>query len=397
MRVGVYCPQYEDAGGVQLIVQQLNRRMEEAGHALTVVTRLPREPGRTLPDVDPASGVPIVRSRFVPAPYPGLGAKHWRRFVRGFPAGARRLVRTLRDTAPDLVASHASKFYAPYVLAVRAFVRVPIVVHLHNGPRTADGPESRPLMRLLLACASRVVACSPAVADYARACLPRARDRVVAIPYGVDHAAFGAAVAPHPHPRPYVLGMGALAERKGFDLLVDAVAASGLEIDLLLAGDGPQRAALAARAADRGIAKRTHFLGHVDRATVARLLRGAAVVAVPSRFEGHPLIVLETMAAGAPMVVTALPGLPEQVRDGETALVVPLEDAGALAAALRVLVDDPARRRALGAAAAAAARDLPTWATMADRVVAEYACALRRGRRPSPSAEMTAAGAGRRP
>src|SRR5207244_10512470 len=90
--------------------------------------------------------------------------------------------------------------------------------------------------------------------------------------------------------RPHVLGAGALAERKGFDVQIDAFAAAGTDLDRVLAGDGPEGAALAARAGARGVAARVHFLGHVDRVTVASLLRGAAIVAIPSRFEGHPLI-----------------------------------------------------------------------------------------------------------
>src|SRR5438034_6047130 len=126
---------------------------------------------------------------------------------------------------------------------------------------------------------------------------------------------------------------------------------AGTDLDLVLAGDGPERAALEARAAARGIAARVHFLGHVERAAVASLLRGAAIVAIPSRFEGHPLICLEAMLAGAPLVVSDLPAFPGELRHGETGLRFPPEDARALAKALGELAADPARARALGAAA----------------------------------------------
>ncbi len=262
---------------------------------------------------------------------------------------------------------------------LRAALGVPVVVHLHNGPQTADGPESLVLSRLLLRSARRVIAVSPAVADYARGVLPAHAERVRTVPNGIDPAEFER-VAPATRARPYVLGAGALAERKGFDVLIDAFAAAGTDLDLVLAGDGPEGAALAARAAARGVAARVHFLGHVDRVTVASLLRGAAIVAIPSRFEGHPLICLEAMLAGAPVVASDIPGLPADLRHGQTGLRVPGEDPAALAQALRELAEVPERARALGRAAREAARRLPSWDEVTTRVLDEYEAALADGR-----------------
>jgi glycogen(starch) synthase len=340
------------------------------GHPVQVVTRLPGGDGPPLPASDPP-GVSIARVRVVRTPSRGAGARAWRHFLHRYPGAALSLRREFRRARPDLIATHCSKFHAPYVAALRG-LGVPIVVHLHNGARTADGPESLPLSRLLLRSARRVIAVSPAVADYARAVLPGRADRVVIVPNGVEPDEF-ASVTPTARPRPYILGVGALAERKGFDLLIDAVARADAALDLVLAGDGPERAALEARAAARGIAARTHFLGHVDRAAVAALLRGATVVASPSRFEGHPLICLEAMLAGAPLVVSDIEAFPEELRHGETGLRVPPEDVAALARTLAELAAAPARARALGHAAREAARHFPTWDEMTARVLAEYA------------------------
>jgi glycogen(starch) synthase len=372
VRIAVYCPHYEDAGGVQEVVRRLSRGMAGRGHAVHLVARLPGGVA-PLPSRDPSTGASVSRVRFVRAPHRGAGARAYRRFLHHFPASALQLVHQLRRDRPDLIATHCSKFHAPYVLAMRT-LRVPVVVHLHNGPQTADGPESLVLSRLLLRSARRVIAVSAAIAEYARSVLPAGAERVVTVPNGADAGEF-AAVPPAVRARPYVLGAGALAERKGFDVLIDAHAAAGIPLDLVLAGDGPERAALEARAAARGIASRVEFLGHVDRATVASLLRGAAVVAVPSRFEGHPLICLEAMIAGAPLVASAIPGLPVELRDGETGLLVPPDDVAALARTLRELAGTPERARALGRAARAAARGFPTWDEVTARVLAEYGAA----------------------
>jgi len=375
VRIAVYCPHYEDAGGVREVVRRLNAGMTARGHALTVVARAPGGPPSALPPTDPASGAAIERVRLVRAPYPALGPRAYRRFLHRFTGAALCLLRAARRARPELVAAHCSKFHAPYVLALRLAVRAPIVVHLHNGPETADGPESPRLQRLLQRCAARVIAVSPAVADYARAVLPGRAERVVAVPNGTDPGEFADA-APARRPRPYVLGVGGLAPRKGFDLLIDALAAAGTDLDLVLAGDGPERAALAARAAAHGLGARVHFEGHVERTVLASLVRGAALVAIPSRFEGFSLVSREVMQAGAPIVASALPVFPPELRDGETGLLVPVGDAAALARALRTLATDPERARALGAAARTAAHGFPTWDEVTARVLAEYAAVV---------------------
>jgi glycosyltransferase involved in cell wall biosynthesis len=260
----------------------------------------------------------------------------------------------------------------PYLLAMRASVRAPIVVHLHGGARTAAGPESLLLSRLLLRCARRVLAVSPAVAAYAHACLPAAADRVVAVGNGVDPDEFSG-LLPMRRERPYVLGIGRLSEEKGFDLLIEGLAGTSTELELLLAGEGPERRRLEHLARERGLATRVHLLGHVDRATLGRLLRGAAMVVIPSRAEGAPLVCQEAMLAGAPLIATDLPAYPPEVRHGETTILVPPGDVRALARALSELAGAPARARALGEAARDAARRFPSWNEVTERILSEYA------------------------
>jgi glycosyltransferase involved in cell wall biosynthesis len=391
MRVTVYCPHYEDAGGVREAVRRLNRHMAARGHRLAVVTRAPVKPRQPPPDADPESGGPILRTRAIGVPTPARGPRAYFRFGYTLPVRTFQVLRAVRHTAPDLIAAHCTKFHAPYVLALRLTVRAPIVVHLHNGPQTADGPASPRLQRLLARCATRVIAVSEGVAEWARGCCPARADRVVTVPNGTDADSFTDA-PPARRARPYVLGVGGLAIRKGFDLLIDALAASRTDLDLVLAGDGPERAALAARSRRVGLAGRVHFLGHVERSTVASLMRGAAMVAVPSRFEGFSLVCREAMAAGAPLVASALPVFPTELRHDQTGLLVPPEDVGALAAALHALATDPVRALSLGAAARAAARGFPGWDEVTERVLAEYARALGwNGRAPADAPRNSAA------
>jgi len=173
-----------------------------------------------------------------------------------------------------------------------------------------------------------------------------------------------------PAGRPVVLGAGRLAAQKDFGTLLRA-AARWQRRDpvplLVIAGDGPQAAALRAQAAADQVAVR--FLGH--RGDVPALLAVADVVVVPSRWEGQPLIVQEALRAGRPLVAARAGGIPELAgQDG--AVLVPPGDPGALAAAVTRLLDDPAAAAAQAAAARARAAALPASADAVDQAAAVY-------------------------
>ena len=181
----------------------------------------------------------------------------------------------------------------------------------------------------------------------------------------------------HPHPRPYVAAVGRLVPQKGFDVLLEAFARlDAPEVDLLIAGDGPERRRLEALRERLGLGARVHLLGVMDRATVASLYRGARLVACPSRWEGLPLVCLEAMASGRAVVASRVDGIPDAVSDGDTGLLVPPEDPVALAGALRTLLADGPRRERLGARGRALVCDELTWASVAERYLAVLADAV---------------------
>ncbi len=156
---------------------------------------------------------------------------------------------------------------------------------------------------------------------------------------------------PGPEPEPgYLLFVGRLRVRKGVEVLLRAlelVAAEVPEARLLIAGDGEHRRRLERAARRCGVEERVDFLGRCSAARVRRLLAGARALVVPSIYEGMPLVVLEAMEAGVPVVASAVSGIPEVVVDGETGWLVPAVAPGQLAAALAALWRDPeeARRR----------------------------------------------------
>jgi glycosyltransferase involved in cell wall biosynthesis len=120
-------------------------------------------------------------------------------------------------------------------------------------------------------------------------------------------------------------------------------------VHLVLIGDGPERAALEQLVADLELGRRVTMPGWSDEASGR--LRSFDVLALPSRSEGLPLVLLEAMHAGVPIVATTVGGVPDAVEDGRSALLVPPDDVAALTSALRRLCSDEALRHRLGAAA----------------------------------------------
>ena len=170
------------------------------------------------------------------------------------------------------------------------------------------------------------------------------------IPNGIDLERFRAAAAETPWPvgdGPVIGTVAALRAEKNLARLIRAFAKVGQPCRLVIVGDGPERAALQALAAERGVADRVFFAGHVT--APQGMFRGFDLYALSSDTEQMPMTVLEAMAASLPVAATDVGDVADMLAPENRPLVGALTD-DALAASLRALVADPAWRRALGAA-----------------------------------------------
>ncbi|MBI3947785.1 MAG: glycosyltransferase family 4 protein [Armatimonadetes bacterium] len=304
------------------------------GEALDAVLEMTSGRGMALPLDDPPSAGGLLRS--------GLALSGFVRLV-GF----------------DLIHGHGYRGMLLAAMAAR-MRRRPFVFTAHTLPDEVP-PKTWRAAKSLARGAAGIVCVSEAVARELSARLrgwTRLRPGVRVVYNGIDPGPPPGPRIPLPADlnaagrRPIVLTAARLAPQKGIDVLVEAWA--GLVPDfpeglLLVAGDGPERPALEARAAARGVARSVRFLGF--RTDVRHLLRSADAVAIPSRMEGQSLFALEAMAEGAPVAASRAGGLPEMVRDGETGLLAPPDDPAALADALRRLLSDAALAAQLAAGA----------------------------------------------
>jgi glycosyltransferase involved in cell wall biosynthesis len=165
--------------------------------------------------------------------------------------------------------------------------------------------------------------------------------------------------APQAVAEPVVLAVGRHVTQKGLDLLLAAwpnVLSSIPEARLLIAGDGPLTGALQAQARALNIASSVHWLA--PRPDMAALYRTVAVFALPSRYEGFPLALLEAQSLGVPAVAFDCPTGPREILTDATGVLVPPGDTSAFASALVAMLKNPTQRADMGAAAMQRCREL---------------------------------------
>ena len=187
---------------------------------------------------------------------------------------------------------------------------------------------------------------------------PSAQPKVTIIHCGVDPAAFAPVDRPAVGPL-RIVAVGTLHEVKGQIHLIEAcriLTERGVDVVCRFIGDGPDREALQARIDGYGLGDRVVLAGRMTTDAVVAELAGADVLVAASvptkggKREGIPVVLMEAMASGLPVVASRLSGIPELVADGVSGLLVPPGDAHALADALATLAEDPDLRRRLGAA-----------------------------------------------
>jgi len=281
-------------------------------------------------------------------------------------------------------------------MAATAAPDLPLVVSLHGSDvyvAETLGPARRAAAYVFRR-AGAVTACSADLA--ARAIrLGADKSRTEVVPYGVDVERFrpqanvrearraGLGVSPDDL---LVSAAGRLVRKKGFEYLVEAIGlmAAQPRVVLAIAGEGDLRGELEERARSAGVPDRVRFLGNLTQDDVAAHFAAADIVVVPSvrddsgNVDGLPNVVLEALAAGAPLITTPAGGIGAVVEHGRTALVVSERDGSALAGAIATLAMDRTARARLGEAGRRLVTERYGWAAAAASFESAYRRALAR-------------------
>jgi len=334
-------------GGAERILVSLYRGAREAGHEVRVAAA----PGALAGELDSELLPMLIVDRR----------------VSRIPAAVRAARRAVNEARPDVVHAHNPVMGLAAGLATYRGRRPPGLVSVHGVPES-DWPPAARLVRLS---GLPAIACGPGVAEALErhdvtplASIPNA---VGPAPTPADRQALAREWSLAPKTR-LVLAVGRLVEQKNHALAIRALAEVP-NATLAIAGDGPLRPELERIAAEAGVADRVVFAGLRPD---ARALMGAAdAIVLPSHWEGLPLVALEALASGTPLVATEVRGLRGLVTDGREALLVPAGDPQALAAALRRVLDEPT----LAASLAERAREVDgagSEAEMVDRFLSLY-------------------------
>jgi len=289
--------------------------------------------------------------------------------LRWDPAALVAHVRELRRLRPDVIQVNLiSPWSCRYALLAGMLLRHRGLIAIEQLPHSSGSAVHRRFKSL----SSRSLAAHVAVGESSA----REVERLAGLPPGsVRTIHHGVPDLPrNPVARPssgFVLGsVGRLDRQKGLDVLVDALP-SIPDAFALLVGDGPERDDLLRRATAAGVADRLRVTGW--RQDARDFLTALDLFVLPSRFEGFPQAVVEAMLAELPVVASDVGSVSEAVVHGETGLLVPPNDARALAEAVRRLQDDPDLRRKMGLRARAIALEEFSLSRMARAYEALYA------------------------
>jgi glycosyltransferase involved in cell wall biosynthesis len=364
MRILLVCEAFRAFGGVREVVDSLACEFLRMGHHVAVAsTNAPYRDERPVRAQVECFAIDVPR-------WKPLTWRHPERLFKRPDLSA--LISLIRTWRPDVVNVHGGVWerFPSFIAAGRAG-KIPVIISLHGVTfRGAAGSQALAALRN----AAAITAISDSVKYHFAAIAAAARDAVV-IRNGVDLEA-ALAARPCERARSYILCVARLyLAEKAIDTLIEAfaeLAEAYPQIDLLIAGDGPDRAVVEERIKRSHLEDRVELLGMRSLQTLWGLYKGAMLFVMPSRAEeGLGLVFLEAMAAGLPAIGTRIGGVPEVVIEGQTGLLIEENSSALLAQRMRTLLDDDGLRARMSGAALDSAKQFG-WDRAASRYLEVY-------------------------
>ncbi|MEE9277162.1 MAG: glycosyltransferase [Dehalococcoidia bacterium] len=378
-------PGLTKAGGMNVYIAELTRRLGRTGRSVDIFTRRDRP---QLPRIVPlAHNVRVINlPAGPPQPLPPLQVHPW------VPEFTRRVSDFVRaeGRSYDLVHSHywlsgitgmtlASQWRRPHVAMFHTLGEV------KNRARRA---EREPPLRIdaereIVRRADRLICATPHERDFLAQLYGAHRECVSVVPGGVDLERFrpgdrsAARRALGLESGPLALFVGRLEPLKGVDILLRAAALADLDrpLTLLVVGgdpdNGDERAPLQALCRDLRIVDRVRFVAAVGRADLPLYYQAADICVVPSYYESFGLVAVEALASGTPVIATRVGGLQHTVRDGQTGYLVSWRCPEPFAERMETLLENADLRERFGRAARDSVQQF-AWTVVADQVVGVY-------------------------
>lgn len=354
LHILVLCYEYPPIGGGGGVgAQQYAEAWAQAGHHVTVLTS--RDKG--LEQRERVRGVDVIRVTAVGKKNRATATNL--SMLCYLVSGTAYLLFHLRELRKtEVINTHFSIPTGPLGMVARVLLSTPNVLTIIGGdiydPTKRSSPHRSATLRF---CNSAIINSASSVVAISSDTKKRAqehydiRKEITVINYGFnppERSAPSRAGLGLSDGKYYLIGVGRLVKRKGFDHLIAAMKDLPDDIHLLLIGDGPLEGELRDATVKAGAVERVSFLGYQTRKRIWEYLQAADCFVLSSHHEGLGIVVQEAMCAGLPVVATNNGGQVDLIRDGRNGILVNPLDTGALAAAIRTMHADRERAAEMG-------------------------------------------------
>ncbi len=363
-------------GGVEEAVYNLSKEYKNLGHKVSIITgKWPKN----LKSEENIDGINVGRIDFV---MPNMSIKGIFNFLFRFFKVFSEFKNKVISKKPDILHIQCAGPNAFYTLLLSYFHKIPLVVTI-QGADIQQLPSESKLMRWtlsrLLKRADFITACSQSLIDKdVKKFISSNNKKTLAIYNGVNLKEFNDKDS-YSHRRPYIFSIGRFVYKKGFDILIKAfsfIADKIGDVDLIIAGDGPEKKKYENLIKELNLNERIHLIGYSDRKKTVRLFNGCEFFVLPSRKEPQGIVNLEAMSASKAIIATSVDGVPELVKDNFNGLLVESENPEKLANKIELLLKDKKLQLSLGHNGREIVEDRFSWAKIADDYLDVYKTVL---------------------
>ena len=349
---------WPNIGGIEIFGLQLMRALKPYGYEFVVVTS---QQDRNLPGYEDYEGTPIYRLPFRKALRDGD--------MSAFAEARRQVSELKRCFKPAVIHINGAIPSALIHLQTIASYPSPVLVTLHQELFTKANDGVASLTGQLLRSADWVNGVSTASRTQACQLVPE----IVSRSSVISNSLMALPVSPTalPFAPPGLLCVGRLAHQKGFDIAIRALHSIKhrfAQVQLVIAGDGPERTQLKQQIVELGLFDDVELLGWVAPQEIPAIINNATIVLMPSRIEGLPLVALQAAMMERPIIGARVGGLPEIIVDQQTGLLVEPEDSDGLAQAVVHLLDHPQIATQMGKTSRCRVAEIFSW----EKCVASY-------------------------